>query len=534
MTVATAYDYLIEIAGWSGPSYLAARPLSYNSNGYDPLLTELGDVTQSVEPGRRSSCRFTVSNEPYGSSGARFSSYFSASKIEGRSVTIREVFREGGSSRTLFVGVVRSRSYTQDEVEVEVIGSELARSKRLDMMVSEADWTRAKPADIGQSIPVVFNDVPDLVGPVVAWNAHSRLAAELDSSSTDPIELDSVEGFPSSGTIRIDREKISFTGITNNTLTGVTRGASSTTAAAHIEGSLVIMVNTFDIGIDATTEGATVTKAEAVDSERRRWPLPDPDSIEEVGGATLARWDETPTYQEPAGELDAHSIELDQDGGSNCLYHERARARDGSYSDSNYCEVHKFSGTHEAWIGYSSVDHATRGRVKKILLQVVHSGNNDQLVVDGGKSNLGTGTANEVKAETQTGSPRQLVGYLAPVDQLDPEFLEIAERKGSRATQVGSNTTSVTAVVVKPNTVTEDTYIASYGVQTGSRNDMIDGDYSNSILIGAGAARRGGATTSTSPPCLLGSIRPRCPTRSCPSGATVDRLRSAPTTPRSP
>ncbi len=509
------YDLLVEIASWGGPSYIAGRVLGFDGHGYDPLLLEIGDLLSSVEPSRRRSCLLKLANAPYGAAAARLSSYFGAAPIEGKTVTIRELFRGATSARTMFKGVVRQRSYDLDTVELELVETALQRSRRLDKLVDLATFARAKPADVGRSIPLVFNDPTDVVCPVVAWNAHSRTAAELDSSSTADLELDSAEGFPSSGTIRIDREQLTYTGITANALTGIARAANSTVAAAHIKGALVVVVDEFDIAIDSVQQGTTVTRAEAVDSERRRYPLPDPDSHEDEDGIRKARWDETPTYFEPAGELDAHSIELDQDGGSNSLYPERARARDGSYSDSNYCEVHRYSGTHEAWIGYSSVEHPTRGRIKKILLQAVHSGNNDQLVVASGKSNLGTGTANEVKAETQTGSPRLLVGYLAPIDQLDSDFLEIAERKGGRATQSGASSTARTAVVLKPTSITEDTYIASYGVQSpGSKDHMIDGDYSNAVGIGVRVGAAGGRFNFS-----IGSLPP-----GINSSATLDKV----------
>jgi hypothetical protein len=45
--------------------------------------------------------------------------------------------------------------------------------------------------------------------------------------------------YPNSGVITIGTEQISYTGKTNNTLTGCTRGVNSTTAASHIQYSPV-------------------------------------------------------------------------------------------------------------------------------------------------------------------------------------------------------------------------------------------------------------------------------------------------------
>jgi hypothetical protein len=55
------------------------------------------------------------------------------------------------------------------------------------------------------------------------------------NDTTTTIVLTSVTGFPTSGTnfIKINNEQISYTGITSNTLTGVTRGVKGTTADSH-------------------------------------------------------------------------------------------------------------------------------------------------------------------------------------------------------------------------------------------------------------------------------------------------------------
>ena len=68
---------------------------------------------------------------------------------------------------------------------------------------------------------------------------NSTTAAEAIDSSETEIDLTSASAFDSSGTVYIDNEQISYTGISTNTLTGCTRGASSTTAASHDNGVTV-------------------------------------------------------------------------------------------------------------------------------------------------------------------------------------------------------------------------------------------------------------------------------------------------------
>ena len=66
------------------------------------------------------------------------------------------------------------------------------------------------------------------------------------NSSTTTIVLTSVVNFPTTGTnqILIGTEEISYTGISGNTLTGVTRGVRNTTAASHSDGATI--TNTSD------------------------------------------------------------------------------------------------------------------------------------------------------------------------------------------------------------------------------------------------------------------------------------------------
>ena len=66
----------------------------------------------------------------------------------------------------------------------------------------------------------------------------TTLAEALDASETE-IDLTSSTGFDSTGKIFIENEEITYTGISSNTLTGCTRGANSTTAATHDNGTSV-------------------------------------------------------------------------------------------------------------------------------------------------------------------------------------------------------------------------------------------------------------------------------------------------------
>jgi len=67
------------------------------------------------------------------------------------------------------------------------------------------------------------------------------------NSSTTTIVLTDASQFPDSGTnfIKIGTEEMSYTGISTNTLTGVTRGVRNTTAASHSDGATITDTSDF-------------------------------------------------------------------------------------------------------------------------------------------------------------------------------------------------------------------------------------------------------------------------------------------------
>ncbi len=71
------------------------------------------------------------------------------------------------------------------------------------------------------------------------------------TSATDPasgasITVDTTAGFPSSGTLLVGTEQITYTGTTATTFTGITRGANSSTAASALDDATVKLLNFTD------------------------------------------------------------------------------------------------------------------------------------------------------------------------------------------------------------------------------------------------------------------------------------------------
>ena len=92
----------------------------------------------------------------------------------------------------------------------------------------------------------------------------TTLAEALDNSETE-IDLTSVTGFTNSGTVQVDLEQITYTGISTNTLTGCTRGANSTSNVIHSNGVAIGQVvdlsgsfNYFSAGPISVASGAVI------------------------------------------------------------------------------------------------------------------------------------------------------------------------------------------------------------------------------------------------------------------------------------
>ena len=80
------------------------------------------------------------------------------------------------------------------------------------------------------------------------------------NDSTTTIVLTSSTNFPSTGTnhVLIGTEEISYTGISGNTLTGVTRGVRNTTAASHSDGATISNTSAYEAWGEAASGDLTI------------------------------------------------------------------------------------------------------------------------------------------------------------------------------------------------------------------------------------------------------------------------------------
>ena len=117
----------------------------------------------------------------------------------------------------------------------------------------------------------------------------STLSSSINASVTS-LTMASSSSFPSSGTVLIDNELITYTGNDNSgTLSGLTRGASGTTAATHSSGATVTDASNF-FAWNAAASGDVVT-APGI------WSLDNLGNklIATINGGESFEWDSNPT-----------------------------------------------------------------------------------------------------------------------------------------------------------------------------------------------------------------------------------------------
>ena len=85
----------------------------------------------------------------------------------------------------------------------------------------------------------------------------STLSSSINTSVTS-LTMASSTSFPSTGTVLIDSELITYTGNSGGTLSGLTRGASGTTAASHSSGATVTDASNF-FAWNAAASGDVIT-----------------------------------------------------------------------------------------------------------------------------------------------------------------------------------------------------------------------------------------------------------------------------------
>lgn len=238
--IAPVYLVKIRLLGDSISLYFSTHTVNIAGitwENYIIDITSLDDEIKRVTSDiYNTNVKVTLRNDPYGSSSyliQRGDTY----PWLGAECTIYEAYREGDT----FSGLSCINKYIIDEVN-EIDTSKFTLNlcskvtniddKWIEPVVNLTDYPYAYE-DAGKIVPFLYGSQIMIPTVKTDWGANTKLVSAINASQTTGITLSESARFPNSGTVQIDDEKISYTGITSYVLTGVTRGVSGTTAVAH-------------------------------------------------------------------------------------------------------------------------------------------------------------------------------------------------------------------------------------------------------------------------------------------------------------
>lgn len=172
-----------------------------------------------------------------------------ADPIEGIDVTLYQSFEglDEADWEVLFVGVVRGQpTYNEETCQVLMRGSWIKYNRIVgnDLLINEDDYPYCDPDDVGKMQNIGYGELSQVPALVVDGNGVDNLSSAAGAGDTT-LNLVDTSKLRSSGQCYIEEELISYSGKTSTTLTGVTRGVSGTTPAAHPAGAVIYQYYTY-------------------------------------------------------------------------------------------------------------------------------------------------------------------------------------------------------------------------------------------------------------------------------------------------
>jgi hypothetical protein len=150
-----------------------------------------------------------------------------------------------------FSSITNSNFSASDFDDIRFMATTVPSSNKITITMPSAESGSGATESGGIRVKHYYHVGPDVQEEGDGWSLGSWggvevgafttvLSADINSSTTT-VTLNDASQFPSSGTsfVLIGTEEISYTGISGNTLTGVTRGVRNTTAASHSAGATV-------------------------------------------------------------------------------------------------------------------------------------------------------------------------------------------------------------------------------------------------------------------------------------------------------
>lgn len=118
---------------------------------------------------------------------------------------------------------------------VQLIDQSVGLNKPIGKKLNTTDWPNADPDDIGKVIPIVYGSVDNVPALAIDAGWVTTLAEDIAVGTTS-FDITDATGLAALDVIQVEEEQIRIGSISSNTLSGCTRGYSSTTATTHDKG----------------------------------------------------------------------------------------------------------------------------------------------------------------------------------------------------------------------------------------------------------------------------------------------------------
>ena len=118
---------------------------------------------------------------------------------------------------------------------VQLIDQSVGLNKSIGNKLNTTDWPNADPDDIGKVIPIIYGSVDNVQALAIDAGWVTTLVEDIAEATTS-FEITDATGLAALDVIQVEEEQIRIGSISSNTLSGCTRGYSSTTATTHDKG----------------------------------------------------------------------------------------------------------------------------------------------------------------------------------------------------------------------------------------------------------------------------------------------------------
>lgn len=234
--------------------YLSNRAVTVSGQAYTELIKdgiecELSGGFEAEGSGQPKigNVRITLANED-DVTGTPFSDKLATRTFTNRRAILRQCYIKADGNPLaladclpLIDGTIRlpeANLFTDQACTLEIIDGSYQWHKSIGTPIALTEFPTAPPQAIGKIKPIIYGSVEHSPAIPVDIGARSTLAADLTASATT-IQLTDASQFPSSGTVKIDQEQMTYTGKSGNSLTGAVRGSSS---ASHDRGATAVEV----------------------------------------------------------------------------------------------------------------------------------------------------------------------------------------------------------------------------------------------------------------------------------------------------